>query len=73
MVIKPINEVKETLHSTDLKENIESVKADIETLYQYWLLDMYADEIHTSEDHLRYTEQRMYYDLFLKELVEVEE
>ena len=68
-----IHEMKSTIQSLPLKEQIDFLKEDIELIYHYWLLDNYPDEIHTSEDHLKAVESRLYYDLYLKSIIEVEE
>ena len=71
--INIMNELKSTLAALPLKQQMDILKDDIETIYHYWLLENYPEQIHTSEDHLEAVEHRLYYDLYLKQIMEVEE
>ncbi len=57
------------------KYTFMTVKEEIEDYlimaYKTWLMENYADEIHTSDNLIQYSQDRVYFDEFLNYIKEV--
>lgn len=46
------------------------IQAEMETIYSDWLMEYCPEEIHSSDDLLKFSEERRYFDEFVRQIKE---